>query len=258
MNQPQPLSSTDPTYLLLEQRLDEAEVARTRLNRQIRRLRKALDAVRAGDRPEDVDLLLRPLASADRTGGLEAATGPIQPVAGPVFTPAAPPVASAVGVGFPPLPPGSATGYATRFGEGLAPGVAAPQVAPPVAPALDLHSVDVGRLGRMTPQELDQLPFGVVTLDARGRILAYSDTESRLAGLPRDAVVGRNFFQDVAPCTRVREFEGRFKDFAEGRSRLGIESFEFVFHFRHGAQRVVIMFSNGRHRGEFFASFIRR
>jgi photoactive yellow protein len=121
-----------------------------------------------------------------------------------------------------------------------------------------MASVDVGSLGRMTPDQLDGLPFGVVTLDSNGRVIGYNDTESRLAGLPKDRVIGRNFFTEVAPCTRVREFEGRFRDFAEGRSRLALETFEFVFHFRHGAQRVVILISPARHRGRFHVSMIRR
>lgn len=119
-------------------------------------------------------------------------------------------------------------------------------------------NVDVGALRTLSPEALDALPYGVITLDATGRVVGYNDTESRLAALPKDKVLGRNFFAEVAPCTRVRDFEGRFRDFAEGRTRAAVETFEFVFHFRHGVQRVVILVTTGRRRGEFFVSLLRR
>lgn len=214
----------------LEQLLDESETQRARLNRRIRRIRDLIRAVQNGDPMPDLAEFFGPPAGA--------------PAAAP-----APPA---------PAPPVDTRPFAGHLGAGLPPGVAAPVPVPPPAAELQMPSVDVGRLGRMSPEELDRLPFGVVTLDASGRVIGYNDTESRLAGLPRDAVLGRNFFGDVAPCAAVREFEGRFRDFAAGRSRLALETFEFVFNFRKGAQRVVIMIAPARVRGQFHVSMIRR
>lgn len=225
--------------------LDETETDRTRVNRRIRRLRSLIKAVREGEPIEDLELQIAALPAVRATMAAVTASAAVAASA-----PAAPPTAVA--------PPAPSAPFQTPLGEGLPAGVAAPGPAPAAGESLDMPSVDVGRLGRMSPEQLDRLPFGVVTLDSNGRVIAYNDTESRLAGLPRESVLGRNFFGDVAPCTAVREFEGRFRDFAAGRTRMALETFEFVFNFRHGAQRVVIMISPARIRGQFHVSMIRR
>jgi photoactive yellow protein len=89
--------------------------------------------------------------------------------------------------------------------------------------------------------DIDTLPFGLIAVDADGTIEQYNAFESRLARLPKERVIGRNFFRDVAPCTAVRDFQGRFERFvAEGGD--GAESFDFVFAFPFGRQRVNITF----------------
>ena len=62
-----------------------------------------------------------------------------------------------------------------------------------------------------TDAELDALPFGVIALDRDGFVLRYNLYESRLARLDRNQVVGRNFFDEIAPCTRNEAFQGRFR-----------------------------------------------
>jgi len=126
-----------------------------------------------------------------------------------------------------------------------------------VAPGLPA-SVDVGALQRLDEAELDGLPYGVVTLDRNGRIVGYNDTESRMVGLPRAAVLGRNFFTDVAPCTRVKEFEGRFRELVNRGGGLPTTSFDFVFRFERGHQHVSILISPARLRGRFHVSMVRR
>jgi photoactive yellow protein len=63
----------------------------------------------------------------------------------------------------------------------------------------------------MSEQQLDTLPQGVIQLDAQGTILQYNAYEERIAGLAKKKVIGRNFFKEVAPCTDVKEFYGRFR-----------------------------------------------
>ena len=48
---------------------------------------------------------------------------------------------------------------------------------------------------------LDALSFGVIAMSEDGTVTSYNITESRLSGLTRESVVGRNFFSSVAPCT---------------------------------------------------------
>jgi photoactive yellow protein len=226
----------------LEAALDEAVADRNRVNRRIRMLRDAMDALRAGDSVPGLTELLG-AAQAGRSA-----------LARPTLVSPEPRAPEPAAWGAP--APGEGPAVA-GFGPGLPPGVMSP-TPPPPAPALNATSVDVSAIGAMTPEQLDGLPFGVVTLDSSGRVVGYNDTESRLAGLPKERVIGRNFFTEVAPCTRVREFEGRFREFAEGRSRVALETFDFVFNFRHGAQRVMILISPARHRGRFHVSMIRR
>ena len=79
----------------------------------------------------------------------------------------------------------------------------------------------------MAPEELDRLPYGMIQLDAGGRILKFNSVESRLAALPQRQQIGKHFFTEVAPCTKVQEFYGRFK---EGVLREELDS-SFQFHF---------------------------
>ena len=92
--------------------------------------------------------------------------------------------------------------------------------------------MDRGHLG---PGELREvirlLPAGVILLDERGRVLLYNDEEARLSGRPADSVEGRRFFEEVAPCTDVRELGGRFRAaMADPEAELD-EELEFLFPF---------------------------
>ena len=71
---------------------------------------------------------------------------------------------------------------------------------------------ELENIDRMSAAELDALPFGAIRLDKDGKILAYNMTESKLTGRDPKRVIGRNFFTDVAPCTNVQAFAGRFRE----------------------------------------------
>lgn len=118
--------------------------------------------------------------------------------------------------------------------------------------------IDFGAVSRLSPDELDTLPYGLICLDAHGRVVHYNDTESRMARLPKGKVVGRNFFTEVAPCTRVREFEGQFQDLVRDPSRVRVRSFDFVFRFRHSEQHVTIVMTPARTRGLYNVALLRR
>lgn len=110
----------------------------------------------------------------------------------------------------------------------------------PVTPDSVLKNVDA-----LPENELDSLPFGMIQLDEHGKILKFNRTEANLARIERERQIGRNFFDDLAPCTKVREFYGRFREGVEQR-RL-YETFGFVFKFDHGWRNVAItlMYSEG-------------
>lgn len=65
-------------------------------------------------------------------------------------------------------------------------------------------------LAKLNDAQLDQLAFGAIELDASGRILKYNAVEGAITGRDPKAVVGRNFFTEVAPCTNRAEFKGVF------------------------------------------------
>jgi photoactive yellow protein len=67
-------------------------------------------------------------------------------------------------------------------------------------------------LDTLSGEELDELPVGLIQLDRDGTVLQYNATESSLARLHQGDVLGRNFFTEIAPCTAVRDFQGRFQE----------------------------------------------
>jgi photoactive yellow protein len=96
----------------------------------------------------------------------------------------------------------------------------------------------------MGPEELDRLPYGLIQLDRTGRILNYNAVESKLASLRKEDAIGKQFFTEIAPCTKVQEFYGRFK---EGVIREALDtSFRFHFAFKQSPRDVTVrlLYSN--------------
>lgn len=94
-----------------------------------------------------------------------------------------------------------------------------------------------------TNRELDALPFGAIQLDRDGTILQFNEYEANLSNRRAPETVGRNFFRDVAPCTNVRAFQGRFRDGLEA-GELNV-SFDYRFEFKPAPRnvRVTLFFS---------------
>lgn len=61
-------------------------------------------------------------------------------------------------------------------------------------------------------EALNQTDFGVIKVDDDGIVQFFNRYESDLSGVPRDQAVGKNFFNELAPCSNNRLFRGRFKD----------------------------------------------
>ena len=107
----------------------------------------------------------------------------------------------------------------------------------PVAAGKERPAVEY--LLRLSPQEADALPYGLIMLDRSGTVIAYNANEARLSGLEPQRVLGRNFFADIAPCTAVREFAGLYRQMIEAGAPASAQ-FEFLFRFRHGDRAVSI------------------
>ena len=83
---------------------------------------------------------------------------------------------------------------------------------PELAPAMEA----------LSRSEIDALPYGVVKLDADGHVLLYNEAEALLSGRGARAVLGLDFFAEVAPCLAGPEYKGRI-DTAIARGRVDIE-----------------------------------
>lgn len=103
---------------------------------------------------------------------------------------------------------------------------------------LSMPGWDLSTVIAMEDGMLDEQPFGIVRLDPEGVVLSYNLYEAQLARRKREDVIGKNWFKEVAPCTAVQSFYGRFRAGIE-RRKLS-ESFEFVFPFPHEARKVDI------------------
>jgi photoactive yellow protein len=94
---------------------------------------------------------------------------------------------------------------------------------------------------------LDLLPYGIIVVDEEGRILFYNAREEEIANRRREDVLGKNFFTEVAPCTQVLEFYGRFQ---ETMHRAGlVVDFHFNFPFPERAREVEITLTSFRKDG---------
>ena len=74
----------------------------------------------------------------------------------------------------------------------------------------------------------DELDFGLIKMDRKGHILAYNKWEAQLAANNQEAVIGKNFFTQIAPCTNnfmVSEKYGLFQGQLD-------ETMDYVFTYR--------------------------
>ena len=85
-------------------------------------------------------------------------------------------------------------------------------------------------LAQMSPEELDALPFGAIQLDLGGRVITYNSVEADITGREPEDVLGRNFFEEIAPCTNTPDFHGKFKDGVAAGVLNQI--FEYTFDYR--------------------------
>ncbi len=81
-------------------------------------------------------------------------------------------------------------------------------------------------LDRLSDEELDAIPYGVIQLNADGVVLSYNRAEAaNVGGIPRP--IGRNFFRDVCPSADATELWGRFRQAVADR-RLD-DTFPYTF-----------------------------
>ena len=97
---------------------------------------------------------------------------------------------------------------------------------------INIDYVNLADLLPLIPSKLqNDLPFGLIRLDAKGYVLEYNMAEGDLTGVDPAWAIGKNFFKDVASCTNTPAFYGRF---AEGVKK-GFLNIIFDYSFTHRA-----------------------
>jgi photoactive yellow protein len=107
----------------------------------------------------------------------------------------------------------------------------------------DATMKDLESIGRMNEQELDGLPFGAIRLDKDGKVLSYNAAEGKITGRDPKVVIGKNFFMDVAPCTNVQAFAGRFREGVAKKDMHVIFPYRFDFEMAPRDVSVTLFYS---------------
>jgi photoactive yellow protein len=111
------------------------------------------------------------------------------------------------------------------------------------------------KLAGMSTSQIDELAFGAIQLDAQGKILRYNEAEAQITGRSASAVIGSNFFRDVAPCTNTAKFKGVFD--AGVRTDTLNTMFEYVFDYKMQPTKVKIHMKKAISDGTFWI-FVKR
>lgn len=98
---------------------------------------------------------------------------------------------------------------------------------------------DIGnKLAEMNDKDIDNLAFGAINLDANGKILSYNKAEGEITGRKPEEVIGKNFFTEVAPCTKTDEFFGKFQEGVKSGNLSTM--FEYTFDYRMKPTKVKV------------------
>lgn len=95
---------------------------------------------------------------------------------------------------------------------------------------INFDGIDLAALVPQIPRSVkDKLPFGLIRLDLAGTVLEYNMTEGEMMGVDPNWAIGKNFFKEVATCTKPDAFYGRF---VEGVKK-GFLNTVFDYTFNH-------------------------
>ncbi len=111
-------------------------------------------------------------------------------------------------------------------------------------------------LSKMTSNQIDGLAFGAVQLDGSGKILVYNSAEGGITGRDPKAVIGKNFFREVAPCTNSPEFHGKFKKGVDSGQLSAM--FEYTFDYQMKPTKVKVHMVNDLSSKDKYWIFVKR
>ena len=110
-------------------------------------------------------------------------------------------------------------------------------------------------IGTMSAKQIDDLAFGAIQLDAAGTIMTFNLMEGAMTGRDPKAVIGKNFFKDVAPCTSTPAFEGVFREGVKNDDLNTI--IEYTFDYQMTATKVKVHMKRAIHGGSYWI-FVKR
>ena len=88
------------------------------------------------------------------------------------------------------------------------------------------------------PSRVELLPFGAIMVDQQGDVLRYNHVESGIMGRAPSDVIGKNFFNDIAPCAKGQLFYNHFfRAVADGSVNV---LFDYVFDYQQAITNVHI------------------
>jgi photoactive yellow protein len=95
---------------------------------------------------------------------------------------------------------------------------------------------DAENLLARDPDRIERLPFGAILVDRVGKVLQYNQVEAMISGRSPAEVLGKNFFNDIAPCSKGHAFMSKFQGgVAAGRVNT---LFEYTFDYKMAATKV--------------------
>jgi len=90
-------------------------------------------------------------------------------------------------------------------------------------------TADIDNILQAEPRRAEFLPFGAVMVDRTGKILKYNKAEGLIAGRDPADVIGKNFFNDIAPCAKGKRFHGEFLKFAKSGQINTLFDYQFGY-----------------------------
>lgn len=73
-------------------------------------------------------------------------------------------------------------------------------------------------------EDLNKADFGIVKLDEHGRVIGYNHAQEEISGVTKSFTLNKNFFRQIAPCTRIFQVAGQF-----ATNDVLDETFDFTF-----------------------------
>lgn len=111
-------------------------------------------------------------------------------------------------------------------------------------------------MAKMKDSDIDDLAFGAVKLDKTGKILAYNAAEGDITGRDPKEVIGKNFFEEVAPCTKSPEFFGKFEEGVNAGEMSTV--FNYTFDYQMNPTQVTVHMKNDIIDDDAYWIFVKR